>query len=97
MPDLHAGHVKDAWARWCGYAREHDWAARPVLRVPIPSVHGSVLDFGINASVAKTAFFRNVVYRRETGFLDGLRAWRIVGEIPGTDIKDVEVACGTFE
>jgi hypothetical protein len=85
MLEIHEGHVRAAWVH---FAIDHDFDDLQFMQLPI--VRGSVDDFHLRAPT----YLIYASYRRKIEDIDGVKVWRIVGEIPGTGIKDVEVARG---
>lgn len=81
-----AGDIKKAWNR---FGRGWDFDRLPVLRIPInliplnellPSRHG---DRPVNHEI------KFAEYRLERGDLNGKRAVRLIGSVPGTDLSVV--------
>ncbi len=82
MMDIHEDHVRAAWVH---FSIDHNLGDRQFMQIPI--VRGSAEDFHSRPS----EYFIYASYRREFEVIDGIQMWRIVGGIPGTNVKDVEV------
>jgi hypothetical protein len=80
--------AKDVQATWSRYKGAHNFAERPELRLPLnPPM--SVFDVVVSDGPQTPVEVRHCVIRMERGRLEGQDAYRLIGEVPGTDISVV--------
>ncbi len=80
-----ADDVKRAWSRFRG---PHNFRERPRLYLPLNEPMRSV-DIVLNDGPAAPEAIRHCVIEYERGGVNGRRAERLVGSVPGTDIRVV--------
>lgn len=80
----------DVRAAWANFRHEWDFSKRPELRIPLNQPM-QVIDIVVPSGneALQPVRVRHAIVRLEYGRLDGRRARRLVGSVPGTDISVV--------